>query len=244
MGAHDIRGGDLPHFPADEPHLHAIPLVGRAQLRELIGQLFVPRPMRLARPVYRGYGIGIAAAQFDLALLEAQGFNFPVHVSNRVFFNFPDLRVQGVRLLQLTLQRIPGVRHSGLPFVQRVDKPVKIAPLAPLENHRVFGMLRVLNIRFVDPPKIAAVHVAVAHLELNAKASGPGSARRGNLLLVPPLPHGLLPVFERHGLDIRRPEKPGAIVQNQRDQPRDHQQTNRQRAPGQPNKRHARFPNR
>jgi hypothetical protein len=124
-----------------------------------------------------------------------------------------------------------GNRTAAIPQLR--DSPDQRAPFGPLDQRDIGGIRARGDLTLVYPAKIGAVDVPVAHLELHPILAG--------------APRHRLPLRDLAGQDravgqgrpqhAARPEEAEAVVEDQRHQPRHHQQGDRQRPSREPDER-------
>ncbi len=119
--------------------------------------------------VHVGLGGGVQlAVQLQLARLQAQALKAMVDGTDVLFLQLLQLAVELVGTLEAGLQFVPGSgafgNHAAL-FLDADQVAIEVAPLAALECHQVSRALFVDQPVADHPGKVAAIEVAVTHLD-------------------------------------------------------------------------------
>ena len=188
----------------------------------------------------RGPG-GVGLATLDALDLDTQLFELVVDIPDVLLFDGVDI-VQRVLGPGMEFEEFrPGpLKALGDDFAvlsHRRQKAEKRAPFIPFQIHRLPRKRMAGHQAVVHPAKIGTVQVAVGNLELRPVLFPTVADRLRNKLLSPDRPQELVPVLEVNGSESVGPEEPERIGSDDPDEGSDHEQTEGQGSPRQPDER-------
>ena len=204
VGADDIGHRHPMGLSTGQQDRHVPGFSGLPQAGKLAGQALVSCPVAPALPVQFRNLRSLPPLQLKPALLQAKLLDAAVQVRNGAVFDLPHPLQNSGRLPHAFPERRPSglarPGHLAVAFVHPLDKPVHVAPFAPLKGHRIGRRGLRPDLVLIHPSEIDAIDVPVAHLELDAMPHRRPALLGRYLLPVPHQSHHRLPVrqFARH----------------------------------------------